>query len=277
MREYPVHHIMVIMRMACAKASAPQTRAGMRVIADELLKQEKAEEVSQKYLHESIMLPLSKALKKGNETLRLKSSKIERLCQFIEYDSYSAFMAAWKKLELAVPFKVQFDKCRIIWHGEDDRIITPKFQSAFFPEQQSAFDTPLLLSHFDLGELNLELENTMIILVISEWPENVITKLVTKPKPHVLPIWVEWDEKEFFEKFPRLSRNSWLELADLNLTLQYLQLRTELGCDDAKSRSGLKTGNVYITDSGTFFLGDVHVNGEYISSRDIHITINNNR
>lgn len=280
MKEYPVHHIMVIMRMACAKVAAPHSRAGMREIADELLTDEKAEEVSQKYLHESVMLPLAKALKEGSEILRLKASKIERLCAFIEYGSYVAFVATWRKLELAVPLKTPVEKCQIIWHGDDDRIITPKFQSVFFPGQQSVFEEPLLLSHFNIDGLTSGSGNTLKVIAISEWPDDVIAILVKQllrtPKPNILPIWVEWDEADLFEKFPSLSRYNWLELFDLNLTLQYLQLRVELGNNNAESVIGLKTGHVYITHSGAVFLGDVHVSGEYIASRDMHITINNN-
>lgn len=286
MPAYPIDHITVILRIACAREQATFNRKGMDVLAEEIDDQYEpaAEYISTKYLDEHLLKPIIKAHETGNKTVNLGSGKLNKLCDFIGFRDYEGFCQAWAQIDQFINHDSLTQGQRLfkcIYEITDEENVNMQCKGAPYPEQQLNLASPLLLAPTDVKTLEKALNTeTGIAIVGYAWLEGDFTSLwtnwfaTTKNPGRLCPVW-NMNVKEAKKLLPSVPMNRILSAEPyFHLIFQRFQYIMEQGSSSTHGKKDQQS-TINITDSGAVFTGNPTISGKYISSRDMTINIKN--
>lgn len=287
MPAFPINHIAVMLRLACAKEQVPLTRQGMDAL-DEAIDDQyrpKDQEITVRYLDERLLKPVLEATKTGASTLKTGQPRIDKICNFIGFRDYEGFSRAWSLVAHYLKpdsWSTHGEGLQFICARADEALATKLYQSAKYPEQKSELISPRVLHELDTEALSTMLHNAQGILCIPKaWL-----------KPEFAPIWNEWlcdaqqrgqlcpiwnaDIENVKQLLPNVPKEQLLSAESYcGLATQYLIYHLEQASPrDEELSHGSST--FHITNSGAVFTGNPNITGKYISSRDMTININEN-
>jgi len=284
MSAFPVEHILVILRMACAREQTTFTRRGMDTLDEEIDDRYKPieENISVKYLDEHVLKPVSVANEKGYKTVSLGKGKLNKLCDFIGFRDYQGFCDAWAQIGKFVNPRGLNEKksaFKCIYEHTEEGSVSKQCNGAQYPEQNLNLASPLLLNATNVNGLKDVLSSeTGIIIMGKEWLKDELVSpltkwLLNKPDEGTLcPVW-NVHVKEVKKHLPTVPVDIILPSEPyFRLAFQYLQYYIEQAGQHSKD---LHQGQsiINITDSGAVFTGNPNITGKYISSRDMTINI----
>lgn len=274
--------IEVLFSMALAKARVERNRTGFRTLSEKINESKDRESpgIELKYLDESVHKKLIISAQKRQLSVGLHRDYVEVLVKYVGYTSFQNFEAVWNRIDEVTELNA-YKPLRLICEQGLEEELDEYIKQMRHPGQA----TGLKITRQSIGEAT-ELEESIdagveimhyAIIISDTWlarqPSDQLSKLIAKGK--LLPIIFKREEEKTEDLVRTFSR---LDLYLYGQRLIYLE--GQEGLEEFEQRQHQKAipKTINISDSGAINLGHIgSIKAEYISSRDMHITIKKRR
>ena len=283
MSQFNTQKVSTLFHQALTNAEAERNRQGFKKLSEAIRKTVAANSsvASVKYLDERIHQQLLSASRKSEPTVGLYQNNLDDLAQYCSYTDFSHFERDFDMLNTFIDRTIVFDSLKkpieylVIYDEPQADYVTMKCeQSTFIKQSINWLYSPVDFVNQPLAMVLKQLSADVLKLIfVSNTADDELAKSIKEIQNC---IWIILEDvatnilsKE--QKPLTVQETHFNLLAQIIFTLSENDLTYP-----PNNQSHNKMRSTQVSNSSTVILGNVgEIKGEYISSRDMHININN--
>ena len=285
MSQFNTNQVTTLFHMALARADAERNRSGFKKLSEEIKKHVKADSsvASLKYLDERIHQQLQNASQYDEPTIGLYRNNLNDLSIFNGFKDFGDFEKSFNNIksiaEQSLSLETLHDpyKFLVIYDEEETDYIEVKCNQSVFAKQTLHWQFSPISVNQDFHEnIHQQLSEEQITVIF----------ITEKVDCHQLIPKIQQTKNCFFviledvtvDKIPIAERSVLLVETQFDLFVQLIFSLLLPGVSDQQENQKTLSEkcSTHIHNSGTVVQGNIgEIKAEYISSRDMHININN--
>lgn len=285
MSQFNTNQVTTLFHMALARADAERNRSGFRKLSEELKRHVKADSsvASLKYLDERIHQQLLNAGQNNEPTIGLYRNNLDDLSIFNGFKDFLDFENNFNSIKSIVDQSISLEtlhdpnKFLMIYDEEESDYIEVKCKQSVFAKQTLHWQfSPLSVDHGLEENIDRQLTGQQITIVFIAEKMNC-DQLILKNQ-HSSNCFFVILEDATVDQIPLEVRSRLLAETQFDLLIQLIfsLLIPEAVPQRQVQETPPEKQSTHIHNSGTVVQGNIgEIKAEYISSRDMHININN--
>lgn len=285
MSQFNTNQVTTLFHMALARADAERNRSGFKKLSEEIKKHVKADSsvASLKYLDERIHQQLLNAVQNNESTIGLYRNNLDDLSIFNGFADFLDFEKVYTNIKSIIDQSISLEvlhvphKFMVIYDEEETDYIEVKCQQSVFAKQTLEWQFyPVSVNNGLIENIGEQItdKHITIFFISANLDYKILFPKIQHAKncfPVVLED-VEMDSMSSEESSRILVETQFYLFVQLIFSLLHTN-----GTDQQQNQQTLaEKQSTHIYNSGTVVQGNIgEIKAEYISSRDMHININN--